>query len=126
MIITKKSDYPAPINTPSGENIQEVLGLQAGDVQSHSLARIIIPPGKSSAPHFHQHTDESYLILAGTADMQINGVRFSLQPWEAVLIKPGEVHQIFNHGDEDLVFLAACVPAWQPGDSFEVKPDNSR
>lgn len=124
MIITKKSDYPAPINTPSGENIQEVLGLQAGDVQSHSLARILIPPGKSSSPHFHKHADESYLILAGTADMHINGVRFSLQPWEAVLIQPGEVHQIFNHGDEDLIFLVGCVPAWQPGDSFEVDTTN--
>jgi mannose-6-phosphate isomerase-like protein (cupin superfamily) len=53
--------------------------------------------------------------------MLINGVEFTLHPWESVLIEPMDVHQVFNHGDEDLVFLAACVPAWQPEDSFDVE-----
>lgn len=119
MIITKKTDYPEAIISASGEVIQEIIGVQAGDVNSHSLARVTIGPGKSSLPHFHRISDESYLILSGTATMHINGVEFTLHPWEAVLIEPMDVHQIFNHGDEDLVFMAVCVPAWQPGDSFD-------
>ena len=126
MIITKKTDYPEAIISASGEIIQEFVGIAAGSIKSHSLARVIIKPGKSSLPHFHQISDESYLILSGTATMHINGVEFKLQPWEAVLIEPMDVHQIFNHGDEDLVFLAACVPAWQPGDSFDTDSNNSK
>jgi mannose-6-phosphate isomerase-like protein (cupin superfamily) len=38
-----------------------------------------------------------------------------------VLIEPDEVHQIFNPAKENLVFLAVCVPAWQPEDSFNTE-----
>lgn len=125
MIITKKTDYPEAIISASGEVIQEFIGIQAGTVKSHSLARVTIEPGKSSLLHYHKISDESYLILFGTATMQINGVELTLHPWEAVLIQPMDVHQIFNHGDDDLVFLAACVPAWQPDDSFDADSNNS-
>ena len=117
----RNHNHPQPIHTASGEIIQELLGLVAGGVNSHSLARVTIPPGKSCQPHFHKISDESYLILSGTATMLINGVEFILHPWESVLIEPMDVHRVFNHSDEDLVFLAACVPAWQPGDSFDVE-----
>jgi mannose-6-phosphate isomerase-like protein (cupin superfamily) len=119
MIIIRESDYPPRIQNPGGETIQELLGLQAGHIESHSLAQITIQPGNSSAPHFHKITDESYLILSGTASMQINGQPFELAPGEAVLIHPMEVHQISNAGKDDLVFLAVCVPAWHPSDSFD-------
>ena len=119
MITIRTEDHPEPIISDYGEIVQELLGLVAGGVASHSLARVTISPEKSCLPHFHKASDESYLILSGTATLQINDDVFTLQPWETVLIEPMDVHQIFNHGDEDLVFLAACVPAWRPGDSFE-------
>lgn len=119
MIIIRKSDYPALIDNPNGESIQELLGIQAGGAQSHSLAMVTIQPGKGSEPHFHKISEESYLILSGRASMQINHEPFELGVGEAVLIEPMDIHQITNHSDEDLVFLAACVPAWHPDDSFE-------
>ena len=119
MITIKKQDYPSIIQNPSGESVLELLGIRAGGVHSHSLARIVIPPGKGADPHFHKHSEESYLILSGRAALHIDQSEFELHAGEAVLIEPMEVHQISNPGDEDLVFLAVCVPAWQPGDSFE-------
>jgi mannose-6-phosphate isomerase-like protein (cupin superfamily) len=124
MQITKIKDYPALIETPHGEDVQEMLGLVAGGVKSHSLAQITIAPGKSSLPHYHKVSDESYLILSGQAEMVVDEESFKLAPGEAVLIQPHEIHQISNPGPEALVFLAVCVPAWHPGDSFyaEVNP----
>jgi mannose-6-phosphate isomerase-like protein (cupin superfamily) len=119
MIITKKSDYPPLLKNPVGENVQEILGIQAGGAQSHSLATVTLPPGNCSAPHFHKESDESYLILSGIATMQIDGQLFTLEAGEAVLIEPLEVHQISNQGEEAIVFLAVYVPAWQPDDSFD-------
>jgi mannose-6-phosphate isomerase-like protein (cupin superfamily) len=58
------------------------------------------------------------LILSGLASMQIDQAQFELDAGEAVLIEPLEVHQISNPGNEALTFLAVCVPAWHPGDSF--------
>ena len=125
MIITKIKNYPARLGDATGESVQELLGRQAGGATSHSLAMITIPPGKSSAPHFHKISDESYLILSGVASMHIDQAQFELEAGEAVLIKPMEVHQISNHKDEALTFLAVCVPAWHPQDSFPADTSGS-
>ena len=122
MIVTKKSKYPPLIKNQGGEIIQEVLGVQAGGVYSYSIAEITIPPGGTAMPHFHRETEETYLILSGVAAMQIDRERLELEAGEAVLIEPNEVHQITNNGTDNLHFLAVCVPAWQPGDSFEARP----
>jgi len=122
MLVTRKSDYPPLIKNQGGEKIQEVLGVQAGGVFGHSIAEITIPPGGTAMAHFHRETKETYLILSGVAAMQIDREQFELQAGEAVLIEPNEVHQINNTGEDNLHFLAVCVPAWQPDDSFEARP----
>lgn len=120
MHITREANQPDEIHNPHGEDIQELLGLQAGGVAGHSLARVTIAPGMSSLPHYHQESEESYLILSGRADMEIDSASFTLSPGEGVLIEPQEVHQISNPGPDTLVFLAVCIPAWHPEDSYEV------
>ncbi len=119
MIISKKTDLPEKLINSEGETIQEILGLVAGNVTSHSLAEITINPGNASSLHFHKHSEESYLILSGEATLDIDGHVFKLSPGEAVLIKSNEVHQISNQNKEPLIFIAVCVPAWSPDDSFE-------
>lgn len=121
MKISRKTDLPNMISNPKGENIQEILGLAAGNAASHSLAEITIPPGNASSQHFHKFSEESYLILSGEAIINIDGQELTLLPGEAVLIEPQEIHQISNRADNDLVFIAVCVPAWSPGDSYDVE-----
>lgn len=123
MHISRKSNYPEKLLIPDGEIIQEILGLAAGGIEGHSLAKITIPPGNTSARHFHKEAQESYLILSGIASLEIDSQAFTLSAGEAVLIETNETHQISNKDDQDLVFLAVCVPAWHPGDSFEVESD---
>lgn len=120
MHISRSTNLPPLIKNPGGEHIQEIIGIQSGSIHSHSLAQVTLTPGKSSAPHFHKESEESYLILSGTASLKIDHVKFKLMPGEAILIEAGEVHQIANTSDENLTFLAVCVPAWQPDDSFDV------
>jgi mannose-6-phosphate isomerase-like protein (cupin superfamily) len=90
-----------------------------GGVQSHSLAEVRIPPGGSSSAHYHKRSEESYLILSGQAKLVVDSQERTLKQGDAVLIEPPEVHQISNPFEENLVFLAVCIPAWQPGDSYE-------
>jgi mannose-6-phosphate isomerase-like protein (cupin superfamily) len=121
MKISRTTDLPKKISSPKGETIQEILGLVAGNVKSHSLAEVKIPPGNASSKHFHKFSEESYLILSGEAALDINGNEFTLFPGEAVLIEPQEIHQISNQTSEELAFIAVCVPAWSPDDSFDVE-----
>jgi len=110
-----------PMVTPSGEIIAEMIGNAVGDDVNHSLARIVIPKGKSSNLHYHKVTEETYFILKGEAEMKVNGKEFKLIPGQACYLAPGEIHQVYNKSDADLVFLAFCSPAWVPEDSFEVE-----
>jgi len=122
MRVTHKNEIQNEFITPEGEIIYELIGASAlrGETAHHSLAHIIIPPGKSCALHFHKKSEETYYILNGEGWMRIDQKEFSLHPGQACLIEPGENHQIFNRGQVDLEFLAVCAPAWVPEDSYEV------
>jgi mannose-6-phosphate isomerase-like protein (cupin superfamily) len=120
MFIQSKDQILNPLTQPLGETVFELIGNspRSGEACLHSLAHIIIPPGKSSARHYHQTSEETYYILSGHGRMVVDGKEFRLQPGQACLIVAPEVHQIFNDGEIDLEFLAICAPAWSPADSF--------
>jgi len=119
MKVMHREEIAEPLVTPSGEVIFELIGKAAGDPANHSLAQIVIPSGKSSVPHYHKISQETYFILAGKGQMKVNDREFELGLGQACLIEQGEVHQILNQGEEDLIFLAVCVPPWVPRDSFD-------
>jgi mannose-6-phosphate isomerase-like protein (cupin superfamily) len=121
MRITSKAEA-APRVDPSGHTVFELMGRPAahGGATRHSLAHIVIAPGKASTLHYHQASEETYYLLHGMAKVVVNGQDYTLHPGQACLIEPGETHQIFNRGESDLEFLAVCAPAWTPADSFEV------
>lgn len=51
-------------------------------------------------------------MLKGTARLVLDGQEHRLEPGQACLIQPGEVHQIFNDTGETVEFLAVCAPPW--------------
>ena len=122
MKIIDWKDNLEPLVTPTGEIIYELVGktVQENYSNDHSLARIIIPPGKSSHTHYHKISEETYFILSGKGDLKINDETFTIQEGQTCHIKPGDVHRIENKGETDLEFLAVCTPAWVPEDSFDV------
>ncbi|KAL6066677.1 Mannose-6-phosphate isomerase [Balamuthia mandrillaris] len=110
--------------------IHEIFGNEVGGTKQHSLARIRLPPGKSSAPHYHPVAEESYYILEGHAKVVtspfVEGEESSkegqkeetvhlLEAGDAIGIQTHTWHQIWNpKEDQDLVFLAVCTPPWDP------------
>ncbi len=122
MYLTPINSGDEPIETVTGEIIYELIGraVRSTPDANHSLARIVIPKGKSSEAHFHKVSQETYFILEGEGQMSVDGEEFTLKSDQACHIEPGEIHQIKNKGESDLIFLAVCVPPWLPEDSFEV------
>ena len=120
MFINSKDQITIPLTQPLGETVFELVGSspKSGDARLHSLAHILIPPGKSSSAHYHKVAEETYYILKGQGRMLVDGREYILTPGQACLVCAPEVHQIFNDGDIDLEFLAVCAPAWTPDDSF--------
>jgi mannose-6-phosphate isomerase-like protein (cupin superfamily) len=120
MFINSKDQILTPLSQPLGERVYELVGgsPKSGEAKMHSLAHILIPPGKSSARHFHKVAEETYYILAGQGRMIVDGRETTLSPGQACLICAPEVHQILNDSAVNLEFLAVCAPAWTPDDSF--------
>ena len=116
----KNARQVTPLETEGGEIIHELIGRAAGGSEAHSLARIALPPGGASRPHYHPVAEESYYILSGEATFTMEGETTSLREGDSVLIPPGQTHQIRNEGDEPVVFLAICIPAWEPDNSVYV------
>ena len=122
MYVTPIKSDNEPLQTETGEIIFELIGKAVPSTPgaNHSLARIILPSGNSSEPHYHQVSHETYFILEGEGQMCVSGEEFNLKPGQACHIEPEEIHQIKNQREDDLVFLAVCVPPWVPEDSFGV------
>jgi mannose-6-phosphate isomerase-like protein (cupin superfamily) len=112
-------DDVSPITTPHGELIRELIGRTAtkGFAPRHSVAHIVLPPGKSSLLHYHPEAEESYYILSGWARVLIGEEEVVLTAGTAVLIPAPQPHKITNIGSDNLTFLAVCVPAWEPDNS---------
>lgn len=113
----RNADDIEGFTSPHGEIVFELLGAAAGNSQQHSLAQIVIPPGKASRKHYHPVAEESYYILSGIARLAINDDTATLGPGDSIVLLSNQVHQISNAGEDDLVLLAVCVPAWMPDNS---------
>lgn len=106
------------LQSKHGEIIYELIGRGIGDsTELHSVAYVVIPPGKSSLLHYHPVAEESYYFLKGKAKLLIENEETIVSPGQAVLIKPTKPHKISSIGETDLEFLAYCVPAWEPTNS---------
>jgi mannose-6-phosphate isomerase-like protein (cupin superfamily) len=114
MHIYHKKDVHLPLVT-DGEIIYELIGRGVGETtERHSVAIVVIPPGKSSLLHYHPEAEESYFILRGQARMTLGDEEAIVRSGQIVLVPPPKPHKIINIGEEDLEFLAFCVPAWEP------------
>ncbi|GHD10331.1 cupin domain-containing protein [Zhihengliuella salsuginis] len=64
-----------------------------------------LEPGASEGFHAHDDLEEFYLVLSGSARMDVDGVVYDLTPGESVLCAPGTGHDAANTGDGDLRML---------------------
>ena len=107
-----------PLITPTGEKIYELVGLYSeAKNEKHSVAHIVLPPGTGAAKHYHPEAEESYTMVSGTAQMFLDGEQTTITAGDCVVIKANAHHKIWNETDEDVVFIATCVPAWREGNS---------
>jgi mannose-6-phosphate isomerase-like protein (cupin superfamily) len=118
MKIGKIKPGQEPLITPTGELIYELVGLNCeAKNKKHSVAQIILPPGTGAAKHFHPEAEESYTMISGTAQMFLGDEQATLVAGDCVVIKANTHHKIWNESEEEVVFIATCVPAWKDGNS---------
>jgi uncharacterized cupin superfamily protein len=68
-----------------------------------------IPPGKTPYPyHSHSAQWEFYHVISGRGAVRHKEGTTAIEAGDAFIFKPGEPHQLFNDGAEDLVLYVVA------------------
>ncbi len=115
-----------PFTTADGSTIRELFNPRNCELKNGSVAHATLAPKQKTARHFHPLAEETYFVLRGRALMEVDGETTELSAGDAVAIPNGAKHQIENIGDEELIFLCCCAPAYAHEDTIlcESEPKN--
>jgi mannose-6-phosphate isomerase-like protein (cupin superfamily) len=64
--------------------------------------------------HYHKKLTEIYLVLEGGGEMELDGQRVAVEPFTAILIKPGCRHRAVGK----MRIVNVSVPAFDPADEW--------
>ncbi|MDE2584796.1 MAG: cupin domain-containing protein [Betaproteobacteria bacterium] len=106
-----------PYTTKDGSQIRELMHPAVHGNRAQSLAEATLPPGGRTLLHRHLVAEELYHVTAGHGVMRLGERRFLIQPGDTVAIAPGTAHGLENTGEEPLVVLCACSPAYRHEDT---------
>lgn len=106
-----KYDSDAEYGTDERCFINELLGIAADE--KLSVARARVEKGVTTALHRLHGVEERYVILRGRGSVEV-GYKAAVEvgPLDVVVVPAETPQKITNIGDEDLVFLCLCTPAF--------------
>ncbi len=106
-------DRAEPFATKDGSTIRE---LHHTSVQS--LAEATLEPSQATQRHYHERTEEIYLVTKGSGSLEVDGETRRVRPGDAILIPPGAWHTLENDGTSELTILCTCSPPYSHDDTF--------
>jgi len=105
----EQMDQMSPITCPCGltrrafvDDPDQAATLHLLDVQADTQV------------HYHKNITEIYFILEGGGFMELDGERIPVQPYSAILIKPGCRHRAIGN----LRVSLTAIPAFDPEDEW--------
>lgn len=104
--------------TKDGSEIRELLAHRNSAIRNQSLAEARLPVGGATQEHYHAQTEEIYYITQGTGRIRIEGELREVMAGDAIAIRPGQKHKLWNTGRETLRLLCCCAPAYENEDTF--------
>lgn len=113
---THYQDIPV-YETRDGSQIRELMHPSLHAVSNQSLAEARVFPGQKTHLHRHGKSEELYHITAGCGVMTLGDEQFRVQVGDTVCIRPGTPHCIENDGQDDLLILCCCSPAYRHDDT---------
>lgn len=116
MDVKNLNEVPAFI-TKDGSEIRELLAHRNSAIRNQSLAEARVPVGASTQEHYHPRAEEIYYITHGTGRMRIGDEERELRAGDAIAIRPGQRHKLWNTGNETLRLLCCCAPAYEHEDT---------
>jgi mannose-6-phosphate isomerase-like protein (cupin superfamily) len=104
--------------TKDGSEIRELLAHRNSSIRNQSLAEARLPVGGATQEHYHPQAEEIYYITHGTGRIRIEGESREVVVGNAIAIRPGQRHKLWNTGNEALRLLCCCAPAYEHADTI--------
>ena len=73
--------------------------------KNYKIKRIVVNPGKRLSLQKHFHRNEHWIVVSGTAEIEVDGNKFLLRPNESTYIKMGHTHRLSNPGKIPVVLI---------------------
>lgn len=104
--IFKSADFIQPAD---GEPIRSVI-TQSADA---TVVCWYIKPGQRIAAHVHPHGQDTWTILSGCGEYQLqaDGAACTIAAGDVVIAPTGAVHGVRNNGAQPLIFISVVAPA---------------
>ena len=83
-----------------------ILAARSTGSSMLTITEATMAPGVATPYHRHANADETIFVLEGTAEMVVDGHRFTAGPNDTVLAPRGLGHVVRNNGEVPLKFLA--------------------
>ncbi|MBD2596329.1 cupin domain-containing protein [Nostoc spongiaeforme FACHB-130] len=103
MITTSLNNLPEESVSHNPEIKKKVM-LRFGDLPHlTNFSQASFAPGQTAAAHVHQDMCEVFFVEAGSGVIRVDHQEYPLLPGNCIAIEPGEVHEVINSGDTELV-----------------------
>jgi len=116
MHVSKLEDLER-FTTLDGSTIREIVGPAWTPARNQSLAEATVPAGSATTAHFHRQAEELYFFTAGRGRLRLGDIERDVEPGDCAVIPPGTVHKLWNTGQDPLVLLCCCAPAYSDEDT---------
>ena len=88
----------------SVQRLSEALGVR------HLRANVFTLAEGSMSKHMHREQEEVYLVLDGTAMIDVDGEQLMVREREALAVPSGAWHRVSNVGSGPLTFYVVAAP----------------
>lgn len=95
--------------------------FQEGHVQMLNWA--VLPGLSSFQPHYHEDMQEVFLVVHGLVEMRVAGEVRQMQPGDAVLVDPHEVHVMRNLQESQAEYIVFGISSGRGGRTINVRGD---
>jgi len=104
----------SPLNARGGQD--SYLLLTKGQFGSSHLAVTWVegPPGSEQPHHTHPDSEQVYVIVKGRGLMMVGDEELEVTAGMLIFIPPGTPHAIRNTGADQIAYVSAASPPWDP------------
>lgn len=97
--------------TSDFQDSHQLIWNENSDSERITITKVYVHPGKVNGRHKHEHSEQIWIALHGTATLLLeNENTMEFREGDVVRFADGDVHGVANSMDEDFVYISVTSP----------------